>query len=776
MTTSSWKKALLAAGAVAAFMPVAAAAQDAADAAAPKASSGAAHTAAASTGAELETVVVTAEKRETNLQRTPEAVRAVSNDDLVRAGATEISSVGKVVPDVKITRVNQGAVVDIRGVSSSGNNPTSEAAVAVEIDGADLAKQQALQGFLFDLERLEILKGPQGTLYGRNSNGGTLNIITAKPSLSGPAAEGEVEYGAYNLLRAEGSVNMPLSDTVAARAAFQSISHDGYMKSGLDDENEQSGRVSLLWKPDDTQSLRLTGDFSRNNSISDLATYNITAKQPGVNIYVPSNPRDDTFYDTQPGSQPFHRSSTMSGLSGQYDRDLGFATWTTLASYRFFNSESVAPANPGQGALTLAPDGKTYAGGQRSYVSLKYMSYSVESRLASDSSKPLQWVVGVYLFQDRDGGTQIGYGNLTTTTPSIEVANPYELAQAAAVFGQLTYTPDSFDRLHLTLGGRLNEDHKEVKDIYTRQGTTPYPYNSLLPEASHDWRAATYKVGASYDVTDRSMVYANVSTGFKSGGYGYGPGLDPSQGPIYKPETITAFEVGSKNRFLNNKLQINLEAWYYKYKDFQTNVILYSCSPTCGGGTPVLTVGSAGEATYKGATIGVEYQLTRDDLFKTNFSAISATYDTFVQYAPAGYSLVPTRTTTPVLSSSISGTTIPNVPQWSGVATYSHTFEDVWGGALEAQIDGQFRGPVLLNLTDDPTYGRILTRDHSWAMGDLSLRYAPHGAAWSLTGYVHNFTDGLHPVSARYYSQIHAWSEAYFPPRTYGVTFKARID
>ncbi|MDB5418980.1 MAG: hypothetical protein JWP50_2399 [Phenylobacterium sp.] len=767
MASFNWKRALMAASATVSVTAWQTAAHAAAAEAVPAATAAAA--------GELETVVVTAEKRETNLQRTPDAIRAVSNEDLVRAGAAEISSIGKVVPDVKITRVNQGAVVDIRGVSSAGNNPTSEAAVAVMIDGADLAKQQALQGFLFDLERVEILKGPQGTLYGRNSNGGTINIITARPHLDGPSAEGQVEYGNYNLLRTEGSVNMPLSDTVAVRAAFQTIAHDGYMKSGLDDENEQSARLSLLWKPDDKQSLRLVGDYSRNNSISDLATFNVTAKQPGVAIYVPSDPRDDTFYNTVKGSQPFHRSSTMSGLTGQYDRDLGFATWTTLAAYRFFTSDAVTPNNIGQGPIAVAPDGKSYPSGARSYVPLKYMSYSLESRLTSTETAPLQWVVGLYLFRDKNSGTQIGYADLTTTTPSIEVANPYEVAEAAAVFGQVTYTPDAINRLHLTLGGRFNVDHKDVKGIFTRQGTTPFPYNSYLPEASHTWRAGTYKAGVSYDVSDQSLLYANVSTGFKSGGYGYGPGLVPSEGPIYKPETITAFEVGSKNRFFGNRVQVNLEAWYYDYKNFQTNLILYACNPRCGGGPPVLTVASAGAATYKGATAGVEYQITDHDLFKTNFSVISATYDTFVTVAPAGYSLVPTRTTTAVLTNSISGTSIPGVPQWSGVATYSHTFEDVWGGSLDAQIDGQFRGPVLLNLSDDSTYGRIFTRDHSWAMGDVSIRYTPHGNAWSLTGYVHNFTDGLHPVSGRYSPQIHAWNEAFFPPRTFGMIFKAKI-
>jgi iron complex outermembrane recepter protein len=725
---------------------------------------------------ELQTVVVTAEKRSTNLQKTAVAVRPIRGDELVRAGVDDVSSINKVAPDVSITRVNQGAVVDIRGVESQANNPTSESAVAVLMDGADLAKPQALQGFLYDLANVEIAKGPQGTLYGKDSNGGTVNIITNPASLSGYSAQGQLETGNYDLVRTEGDVNMPVNDTLAVRAAFQTVNHDGYMKSGLDDEDEQSGRLSLLWKPNDRYSAKLVADFSRDTSAQDLAVFNITSAEPGAKVYVPSNPRDDTFYDTVPGGgpSPFHRDSTMGGVTGQFDYNFDAATWTTIAAYRTFNGNTVSPANPGQGPVEVAPNGQSYASGEKSLNTLYYTSYTLETRLASSGAGPWQWVVGGYLSSDVDSGTQIGYANLTTNTPSLTTANPNELARSAALFGQTTYTPAGFSRLHVTLGGRLSVDDKQERGIYTQIGSIT-PYASYVPEAEHTFRAFTYKANVSYDLTNNSMIYGGVSTGYKAGGYGYGPGLNPSVGPLFQPEQITAYEIGSKNRFFGNRLQLNLEAWYYTYKDFQTNIVMYSCAPRCAS-FPVITDGSAGAATYKGATASLEYRLTSNDMFKTQYTAISGAYNNYVVQAPTGFSLVATGTKKPVLTESFSGDAIPNVPQWEGQANYIHTFRNVLDGTIDFEGDTQFRGPDILAETYDSVYGLVTSRSAPWIMGDLSLRYAPDRGPWSMTVYVHNISNDLVPIAARYSSQIHATYEAFAPPQTFGVILSAKFQ
>src|SRR5580698_1196315 len=191
----------------------------------------------ATTGA-LAEVVVTAERRETSIQKTAVAVEAFSDQALVDAGVNDLQSIQKLAPDVQVTRQYAGATVSVRGVYTVDNSPSAESAVGVYFDNGFLSKGMGLEGFLFDVQRVEIDKGPQGTLFGADTNGGAINIISNPAQIDSKiSGEGEVEGGSYDLVRTAGWVNLPISDTLAMRAAFQTLSHEGYMYSGLDDEN-----------------------------------------------------------------------------------------------------------------------------------------------------------------------------------------------------------------------------------------------------------------------------------------------------------------------------------------------------------------------------------------------------------------------------------------------------------------------------------------------------------------------------------------------------------
>jgi iron complex outermembrane receptor protein len=379
----------------------------------------------------------------------------------------------------------------------------------------------------------------------------------------------------------------------------------------------------------------------------------------------------------------------------------------------------------------------------------------------------------------------VGYGNMRTPTPSIEIANGDETAKSFAAFGQATYTPAALEALHILGGVRYTRDSKDAGGIFTRFGTGPA---SSLISGSDTWTATTYKVGLSYDLTQSSLLYANTSTGYKAGGFGYGPGTT-SAGPIYAPEKIRAYEVGSKNRFFDNRLQVNVEGYYYKYQDYQTNLVLFSSTIP---GPPVLTVSTAGRANYKGGAIDVQWAVTNADLLRVNFSRISAEYDSFNLSAPPGYTLVPGSTVT---TTDLAGTDITGVPKWSGVASFEHTFR-LSSGSLNAQLASNFRGPMKFSVNDvngtanaaesayavaSPTAlepGRKLITfgdDTSWAMFDFSLRYEPEAGDWAVTGYVHNIADKDHPNFGVYGSSTHLFTETFYPPRTYGVIFSIKL-
>lgn len=734
----------------------------------------------------LQEVMVTAERREEDIEKAPVAVTAVSGAELVDAGVTDLTSLAKVAPDVVITNQNSGATVSVRGVYTVDNSPTSESAVGTYFDGGFLSKGMGLEGFLFDIQRVEVDKGPQGTLFGADTNGGAINIISNRPVLSSDmtaSGEGQLEYGSYDLLRTEGVINLPTGSSFALRGAFQTYSHSGYMRSGLDDADTQSGRLSALWKPSGRDSLLIVTDYSRDMSYNDDGPRNVIgqlAALPGQTlapVYISTNPRDDTFYDgsSKAGFFPWHRDSLTEGVTAQNNYDASFATWTTEFAYRHFDiNPSLNPSGGTQGcpqtsftspclpATTPLGIAGIYAGGGYNSVPQSYESYSLESRLISLASAPLKWVAGIYLYQDHDSGLNTNYTNLFTTTPSLTIGDPYELARSGAVFGQLTYTPSVLRSLHLTAGGRVDTEHKTVKGIFTQFGTRPYA--AYVPEASHTWSAGTYRVGISDDLSDTSLLYADTATGFKAGGYGFGPGVSPAAGPIYEPEKITAYEVGNKNRLLNGRLQLNLEAWWYKYTNYLTIVSYFGAhSPL-----PIITVESTGDATYKGATAELQYLLTPQDRLSLTTSYEYGRYGRYVQYAPAGYFFPGGASTL-----DLSGTPIAEVPAWSGNASYSHTWRSVWRGQLTGEVDMQFRSTDLMSLTPDGAYGNVRLYDPTWTMWDLSLQYQPESAIWSLRLYVHNVGNKLAYTAESVNTTTQAVTASLFPPRIIGVVLSA---
>jgi iron complex outermembrane recepter protein len=722
---------------------------------------------------QLQEVVVTAEKRESGLQKTAVAVTAVTQDELVQNGVAEFTSLQKVAPDVNITNSSSGPTISIRGLyTTHGNSPGAEGTTAIYFDGGYL-NQAVIQGMMFDLQRVEVDKGPQTTLFGKDAEAGAINFISNKPQLGQFSGEGALEFGSYDTLRTEGVVNLPIGDDVAVRFAAQTYSHSGYMDSGLDDADTHSARLSLLWKPGDRDSLWIVGDYSQDDSRDDGGIVsNVVGTMPGVtNIYVPPNPRDDTFYNGNVNgpSSPFYRHSVNEGVTAQNDYDLDFATWTTILAYRHYDLDWVYPTDPGQGPAAVAPDGDSYPSATRTYNPQTNQFESVETRLTSATTAPWKWVGGLYLSQDNTNGTMIAYPSATATAQSLQIGNPHDGEKTAALFGQATYTPDALSSLHLTAGGRVESDFANQDGTFTQFGPKTVV---LLPYTSHTWHAATYRAEVSYDLSADSMLYADTATAFKAGGYGYGPGVDPAVGPITQPEHVRAYEIGSKNRFLEQTLQVNLEAWTYKYTNIGQVLTFYDCTPVCGG-LPAITVGNAGEANYHGASADVDYLLTRDDVLKVSASYLYARYGTYVQQVAPGYSLEPGAPVT--ANPFLSDTEIPYVPHISGVASYSHIWENVLGGSLNARIAGQFQSSQLEVMAQDPVYGVVQIRSPGWAMGDLSLKYQHEGSAWSLEAYAHNFTNKLAATNEGYSTTTHAITESFYPPRVIGAIISARF-
>jgi iron complex outermembrane recepter protein len=739
----------------------------------------------------LKEVIVTAEKRSTVEEKTPVAISVVSQQTLTQAGVDDYQSIQKVMPDVNITQSSAGPTIGIRGLySDQGNAPGQQGIVALYFDGGYL-NEEVINGMMFDLADVEVDKGPQSTLFGKDAEAGAINFISNQPQLGQMSGEGQLEFGSYNTVRTEGVVNLPVSDTFALRIAGMTYSHNGYMASGLDDADLHSARISALWRPNDAERLSIVYDYEKDDSNDDLATVsNVIGVEPGITgIYVPSNPRNDTFYDgntNSAGPDPFRENSLDQGLTIQNDLDIGVATWTTIFAYRNTNLDWVYPTDEAtgpdalvsNGASCTAPAAGCYPSGARSYVPQHTQEEMLDNHMASNADTPWQWVLGLYLYQNVATGTMQAFGSDTATSQSLQIAQPYDGSKSGAVYGQATFTP-SGSKLHLTLGGRVERDYADEKDTFTDFG--PFTV-SELPYASHSWDSAVYRAEVSYDLTPNSLLYADTATSFMAGGYGYGPGTGTA-GPIEEPEHITAYEIGSKNLFLHHRLQVNLEAWIYRYSNELNPEVFFDCAPGSGGapicGTapyttplPTITVANSGQALYHGASLDTDWLITPADEFKLDVSWQYAKYGTYIESVPTGYSLEPG---TPVTSSNaLSNTPVANIPEWVGIASYQHTWT-IPTGHLSARVNAQSQTRAFESTTLDPIYGNVVINLPGFAMYDFQLMYQPSGGKWNITLYDHNLTNRLVYDTEGYSATTHAFTASFYPPRIFGVIIAAKF-
>lgn len=554
--------------------PAVAGAQVAAPSATDQSATGPAGASEPSAQAGIQDIVVTAQRREESLQRAAVAISAVNGQDLIKASVSDPSSLTRLVPSL-VVQPGGGSAINLylRGVGTLQSNAFGENPIAFNFAGVYIARPTAPTGSFYDLERVEVVKGPQGTLYGRNATGGAVNVIPRKPQLDRLTAEGTFEYGNYDSRKVSAAVNLPLGSITSIRVAGQIVKHDGYLSDGTSDENGKAARVSALFKPSDDWSALLIADYYHQGgkgvggvlapgiaypagfsgyaapslderigggdprSIAALNTFALTLPAPPfcVGGFVVSDcvraPRTDSYID-----------SDFYGVSLQVEGDMGFATLTVLPAYRRVDGRY-----------------RSYAFGFQTDQSETDDQLSLEVRLASNGNNRLRYVLGGFLFEEDQNADNFFYqGRLSTThfTPRLKTSSK-------ALFGQLTF--DVSDSFRLVGGARYTD---ERRSLLTRlaTGAAPGPVEPPLGApfpGQLNIDKVTWKAGVEWDAGPQSLIYANVSTGFKTGGFFVA--APPNN--TFRPETLTAYTVGAKNRFLDNRLQLNLEAFYWDYRD-----------------------------------------------------------------------------------------------------------------------------------------------------------------------------------------------------------------
>lgn len=810
----------------------------------------------ANSGETLEEVVVTAEKRSENLQALPQTVTAVSGDALLKQGVKDITDLSRVAPEVNVA-TGQLNNVSVRGVRSNSSGPTLDSANAIYVDGNYNARFTSLNGLFFDIERIEVLDGPQGTLYGRNSAGGAINIISAKPKQEF-GGYGSVEVGTYHSLQFNGALNLPLTDTLAARFAYMRNSRTGYFTdSGQDALDIQGGRAELLWKPTANDSLLITAQESvlgghgsggstidavlKNPTIlTDTTTGNYLAYNavcPGatptaaahvctsqvVPINATDNPRHNAVLVGQANLQ--FVSTRNDAFALQYDHTFeNFATLTAQASRMSTYSKNGAGATAGlQQNPLLVASGIFLGTGQTPYGSPNFVDDhwdSQEVRLTSLSTHPLQWVAGIYRFHESGQGANPNYVStpVTSTAPGAgvgglifpagapivaqDIPNLLNDDTARAVFGQATWTPSFAESFHFTGGVRYNAENKHgIVTITPSNGpiaTAAFGPTGIFDQAKN-WNGTTYKLNASYDITDHNMVYVDRATGFQSGGYGYG------STPAYEPTHIWAWEIGSKNRFLDNRLQVNLSAWYYQYSNQTANIsdvfpVQFRPLPAPPTLFTFITVANAGTSVVRGQNIDVQWALTSDDRLGVNVQHIDAKYSSFdltqryqnlaTRFGTTFAALFPGYSPTGDQSGpsfNYTGTQVGGSPKIAVLANYDHTFH-IGESELTPQLVYHYTGQVRVGNQGAPN---MPPADSFWEMPafstvDFTLTWSKEGGKYNVALFSRNLTDKLYLTGRGYVNGGRAalmpansafafTTASYGAPRTFGISAYARF-
>ena len=673
----------------------------------------------------LEEIVITAQRRASTVQDTSFTIAVVSGDELASRQINDPASLTNITPGIQLSTVGQQLSLFVRGAGSPVANPRADPAAAYSVDGVAVARPISVNGSYFDLARIEVLKGPQGTLYGRNSTIGAVNIITNRPTFD---LEGKIEgeVGNYNLFRTESVLNIPISNTFAVRGAIQTVSRDGYLSTGYNDADNYAGRIRALWEPSDTMSLLLNASYYRDQG---HGAGDVPLKSAQGSFLT-----DDPWF-VQEGPPNFNDQVPSDGnqdlrnllLSAEFEADLGFASLTVIPAY-----------------LDTKYEALTYTAGFEQHIMNNDEQSSLELRLASPEGQTLSWIVGgLYLNDSQDGFLDLG------TLPGLlqrNQINALDLVSYAA-FGQLTYSIS--EQLRLTGGLRYSNETKKFDGYILNLdlNQTPLPGAQPLPSfGSRKFENVSYRLGVEYDINDNSLLYASIATGYKAGGFNVGA---PPNG--YDPEGMMAYTIGSKNTFAGGRVRFNLEAWYWDYSDVQ-QVQFNFVNPFPN--FAVKTFNAAKQESY-GLEIESSFLIGDNGTLSAD---ITYTHSTWSEFSLPAFIFGPFN----IPADDKSGVDTPFAPRWSMNISYQHVFELPNGGSLISSVRSRIRSAQTLNTT-----GVLGSRVSGTMSSDLSLTYETPDTEIEIQAYVNNIEN--EPIFS--FSGVAPAGHWGTPgaPRTYGI-------
>lgn len=475
---------------------------------------------------QLKAVTVTAERRVANIQKTSIAMEAIGGAEIAEQGLSSGADILKDVANVEVQGAARGNVIAMRGIGSDLPPGMGESAVSTNYDGVYNFRAEAASLGFFDLSRVEVLRGPQGTLYGRNAAAGAVNFLTRDPELGKLSGNASLEIGSDKLLRSEVGFNLPVNDMVAIRASGASISRDGHLSDGFNDAKANGGRLKVLLKPSNDFKLIVGAERvnlgGKGAGFIPQDNWNDADKRLTAGVGTGANAGMESI-----GSQDYAATK----LWAQADVNLGFATLTVIPA-----------SQKAEGILYRKFDVSRPPGAEESFSAdpNPAQQKSLEVRLTSNSApKDVQWVAGAYYYDMLNQQTCLAF--CETAAPDTR-----DTTTSKAVFGQTTLPLN--ERTRLVGGLRYTKDNK-----------------TTISGASGDWNSTDGKIALEYDVSPAAMAYANLASAYRPGGFN-----SFSTPPVkFEQEKLRSLELGFKSRWMENTLQFNGALFRYDYKDYQ---------------------------------------------------------------------------------------------------------------------------------------------------------------------------------------------------------------
>ena len=629
----------------------------------------------------LEEIIVTAEKREASIQDTALAITAVSGDLLENGGLDEIEDLSLDVPSLVFSRAGGEAQLYIRGVGTNLFGIGQDSSVAVHQDGVYQGRAQMGLNQFLDVERVEVLRGPQGTLYGRNATAGVINIIHRAP---GDEPEGYVNLSLGNFDRYDGEAAYggPIGENAGFRLAVRYGSDGGFTEDldprggdEVDGGETLAARATLTFALSDTINAKIIGDYT------DFDGDNRTIRPRG-NLHRSAAEGAQALpeFDQTRNEVDSFQQWTIGGITAEVTADLGFGlTLTSITGYRQFED-----------SFRFNTDG-TEIFVTQTHFERDTDQFSEEIRLAC-YCEAYEWIAGLYYFTE-DKEEALGL-------PAINFGGAFNIfatnkTDAWAGFGELTW--HFSDRLDGIVGARYSTEEKEDWNL---RGLNPGNFDGLFGasdpmdlvlnfggrSSTDDWNAFTPKLGLKFDYSDDILLYTTLTRGFKSGGTN---SLGPE--PAFDPEYIWNLEVGAKSTLADGRAIANAAVFYYDYTDLQVS--------TFTEGTVRVT--NAAEATVVGLEVDVSAVLSDQFTWDTSAMVLSAEYDDFI--SRFGFVDTPAGRMPNVIN--VEGNNLVNAPELSVTSTLNYN-ADIGPGQFSALAQIAYRSQVYHNQFNEAEVGQ----------------------------------------------------------------------